>query len=363
MVSQFTITKLVSSLALSALVSSAAFAAPRYEFNSEEAAFTSAELRTQVSNHKAFHPAGDRVAVTVNFSNASYANARVPAWLTDASNPDLSFLRVTRDGVALPYQGAIAKRIALEKQAHIELQPGESFNVSYNVEGAFDMSQGGVYEVSFVGSDKHIVGGRSFDSMPAALWVEADSARSLAIDLRQAEEKLGTSTYAASCSASQQSGLATALNSAVTYANNAVSYLAATPSSSKTRYVTWFGSVTTSRWNTVKTHFANIKSTFDTKNMSFDCGCTDSGTFAYVYPTQPYKVYLCGAFWSAPNTGTDSRAGTLVHEVSHFSIVAGTADNVYGQAGAKNLAISNPKKAVNNADSHEYFAENTPFQN
>ena len=36
---------------------------------------------------------------------------------------------------------------------------------------------------------------------------------------------------------------------------------------------------------------------------------------------------------------------------------------VYGQAGAKNLAISNPTNALDNADNHEYFAENTPFQN
>ena len=38
----------------------------------------------------------------------------------------------------------------------------------------------------------------------------------------------------------------------------------------------------------------------------------------------------------------------------------GTDDYVYGQTGAKNLAISNPAQAVMNADSHEYFVENTP---
>ena len=81
-----------------------------------------------------------------------------------------------------------------------------------------------------------------------------------------------------------------------------------------------------------------------------------------MYPTQPYKIYLCGAFWSAPLTGTDSRAGTLVHEMSHFNVVAGTDDWAYGQTAAKALAISDPVKAVDNADSHEYFAENTPSQ-
>jgi peptidyl-Lys metalloendopeptidase len=37
---------------------------------------------------------------------------------------------------------------------------------------------------------------------------------------------------------------------------------------------------------------------------------------------QPYRVCLCGAFWAATNTGTDSLPGTLKHETSHFSVVA-----------------------------------------
>jgi peptidyl-Lys metalloendopeptidase len=82
-----------------------------------------------------------------------------------------------------------------------------------------------------------------------------------------------------------------------------------------------------------------------------------------VYPTQPYRIYVCNAFWNAPNTGTDSKAGTLVHEMSHFNVVAATDDHAYGQTAAKNLAISSPTKALDNADSHEYFAENTPAQN
>ena len=49
--------------------------------------------------------------------------------------------------------------------------------------------------------------------------------------------------------------------------------------------------------------------------------------------------------------------------MSHFTVVAGTNDNAYGQTACKKLAQKNPRKAVDNADSHEYFAENTPFQN
>ena len=59
-------------------------------------------------------------------------------------------------------------------------------------------------------------------------------------------------------------------------------------------------------------------------------------------------------------TGTDSKAGVVIHEVSHFNVVAGTDDLAYGQTAAKKLK---PRRAIRNADSHEYFAENTPYQN
>ena len=52
--------------------------------------------------------------------------------------------------------------------------------------------------------------------------------------------------------------------------------------------------------------------------------------------------------------------GTIIHELSHFNVIAGTDDFAYGHTAAKQLALSNPAQARLNADSHEYFAENTP---
>ena len=50
-----------------------------------------------------------------------------------------------------------------------------------------------------------------------------------------------------------------------------------------------------------------------------------------------------------------------MHELSHFPQIGGTSDFAYGQTVASNLASNNPNNAVLNADSIEYFAENTPF--
>ena len=193
------------------------------------------------------------------------------------------------------------------------------------------------------------------------------------------------------CSSSQRSALKTAAAYANTYAASALAYLQQHASSAATPgYETWFGAYTPAHHALVQTHFARIGS-HNYTGFAYDCStCTDPGTFAMVDPGEPGTVYLCGAFWDAPTTGTDSQAGTLIHEVrlslssrflllwffailrsgadgqvdfaqaSHFTANGGTDDYVYGQDGAESLARSDPGEAVMNADSHEYFAENHP---
>ncbi|QRW27668.1 peptidyl-Lys metalloendopeptidase [Rhizoctonia solani] len=161
------------------------------------------------------------------------------------------------------------------------------------------------------------------------------------------------------CSTTRQSQIATAVTSANSYVSAATSYLNGI-SSGTTRYTTWFGTYSSSRASTVRSHFSAIGT--DASSTTYDCSTCTSSAYAYVYANQPGRVYLCSAFWSAPNTGTDSRAGTIVHEQSHFTVNGGTQDIVYGQSGARSLASSSPDRAIQNADSHEYFAENNPAQ-
>jgi len=166
------------------------------------------------------------------------------------------------------------------------------------------------------------------------------------------------------CDASQQSLIAAARTNASTYAGGSITYLNGhTYSTAGSRYTTWFGAKDQGRYATVSGHYPAIKNVFDTQAMTFYCNCHQKNTYAYVYPNRHYEVHLCGAFWTAPATGTDSKAGTLVHETSHFDNVAATDDWAYGKSACQSLATSDPVKAVNNADSHEYFAENTPALN
>jgi peptidyl-Lys metalloendopeptidase len=238
-----------------------------------------------------------------------------------------------------------------------------------------------MYEVRFIGRLEQSYGERAegnrmrIDAVQSVkiaaptsyLWVDGDQARLAHEEMLKAygpTEWSGDVDAAigyTSCSTSQKNALPSALSQALSYATNGSNYLNA--GTAGARYTTWFGTYDSSRYSTVKSHFANIKSALGTQPIAFDCSCTESGTYAYVYPTQPYKIYVCGAFWAAPNAGTDSRGGTIVHETSHFDVVANTDDLAYGQTAAKSLARKSPAKAIRNADSHEYFGENTPAQN
>jgi hypothetical protein len=81
------------------------------------------------------------------------------------------------------------------------------------------------------------------------------------------------------------------------------------------------------------------------------------GIFAFVHPTDPTKVFLDRQFVLAPALGTNSRAGTITHEMSHFTIAGGTKDHAYGTDKCRALAKTNPALALTNADNFEYYVE------
>ncbi len=316
---------------------------------------------------------------TVQFSmvNASAAPVHLLRWQTPLDGVTSDLFTVERDGVAVTYVGPLYKRSAPRKQDYIELAPGESRTVTIDLSAYYDMRLGGQYTVRYArdadsvlleaeqAAKAGVAATMSIDSETAVLWVDGtpDALDAVAADTAAQGDfgLMAASNSFVGCSNTRKTQLSTARNSALSYATNAKSYLDAGKRGS--RYTWWFGRYASGRYSTVRTHYTNIKNALSGQPYTFDCSCTDSGTYAYVYPTQPYRVYLCGAFWAAPNTGTDSRAGTLVHETSHFNVIAGTDDWGYGQSAAHSLATSNPSRAVDNADNHEYFAENTPARN
>jgi peptidyl-Lys metalloendopeptidase len=330
--------------------------------------------------------AGEDVRLTVTLHNSSNKPQRILRWYTPADGLQEDLFDISVNGQEAAYTGKRVKRQAPSAQDYISLRPGESRQYQVELTAAYDLPQSGNYQIEYhvealalhaavpkLTPQQQLQAEQMLVDTPVPALRSDAIYRQIDVDTNTARDiqwpalvtLAGSVSYAANCSSSRRTSIAGALTAAKNYATGSYNYLSTYPSASRAnsaRYKTWFGSYTSSRWSTVSSNFNKINNALHNQPLQFDCGCTDS-YYAYVYPNQPYKIYLCSAFWSAANTGTDSKAGTIVHETSHFTVVADTDDIAYGQTAAKSLALSNPAQAVKNADSHEYFAENTPAQN
>lgn len=310
------------------------------------------------------------VRVNLTLTNTGDQPIRLLKWQLPGSEEAPLFV-VERDGQKVSYEGALIKRAAPTDKDFQLLKAGQSLMLQAEVSGLYDMSVQGQYQIRYqlptVALEAKAAKAKqaqASESNTVTLWVEGVSDERLqakAAPLADPQAVTASVSFTGRCTNTQKTDILAALDAAGSITNNSTGYLAVDKPSGQ-RYRSWFGAYDASRWDQAETQFSKIKDAIDNKPLTFDCGCKQS-YFAYVYPDQPYKVYLCKSFWTAPVTGTDSRAGTIVHELSHFNVVAGTDDLGYGQANARNLASTEPQKALNNADNHEYFAENTPSEN
>jgi peptidyl-Lys metalloendopeptidase len=305
-------------------------------------------------------------AVTVRWSlaNDGADEVQVLRWRTPIGGFDGDLFEVRVNGHEATYLGKVVKWGAPRPEDFVRIPAGGAVTATFDLAAAYDMSEAGVYTVRYRAELLDFQGVRvakgaaqvgPVRAWEAVLQIEdrGEPRRPLTDDLVASWGEAKTPAYVA-CSGSQQNGLSAALGIAETASTESRNHLTSTAPDS--RYTTWFGAYDASRYSTVTDHFTKIASAFTNQVVTFHCDCTDS-SYAYVYPTQPYNIWVCNAFWAAPAKGTDSRGGTLVHEMSHFNVTAGTNDYAYGQTAAKKLAQKTPRKAIANADNHEYYAE------
>ncbi len=305
-------------------------------------------------------------AVTMRWSlqNEGLDAVGVLRWRTPLQGFDTDLFEVRVNGHEVAYLGRVVKYGAPAAGDFVRIPAGGAITAIIDLAAAYDMSEPGVYTVRYRGDLLDFQGVRVAKNAAApgpvrtyesALQIEdrGEPRHRSAVDFGSLFGDARTPGYVA-CNSGQQSALGTALGNAETASGESLTWLNGHVGDS--RYTTWFGAYDAGRYATVTDHFTKIKGAFTNQTVTFHCDCTSSA-YAYVYPTQPYNIWLCNAFWNAPAKGTDSKAGTLIHEMSHFNVVASTNDNAYGQTACKKLAQKQPRKAVDNADSHEYYAE------
>lgn len=323
------------------------------------------DVKVELSAASSVVAAEEGVLLHLTFTNVSAHPVRIIGYLAPDGELEEDMFDVRRGTDGSEFIGPHYKRPAPVSEDFVVLGPGKSLSRTADLNGFYDLTQTGDYSVRYMVEVKPTgAAGQAVKiaSNDVSLWIEGRAnpvhGSSAAAPSGGEIQGVTSSVTFNKCTVAQQDTVLQGLDAAATMATGAANYLGQNPSATP-RYTTWFGTYSSGGWNTAKSHFTNIKSTLDTQTMSFDCGCKKR-YYAYVYPNQPYNIYLCSVFWNAPLTGTDSKGGTIIHETSHFTVVAGTDDYAYGQTNAKALANSDPSKALFNADSHEYFAENTP---
>jgi peptidyl-Lys metalloendopeptidase len=313
-------------------------------------------LSARIESDKAFLADTEAAVVRVTLRNDGAQDLSVLRWQTPLRGVESDLFDVRLDGQSVSYTGRLYKRPAPTAEDYLRLAPGTSATVEVDLSRYYDMSRTGEYSVHY--------GVPEVESNVLWLAVERSEQTRLLRALARKQPRLATGEILdpdfVSCSVSQQSDLYDALDGGEYLSAKAYNYLRTVPVNKRKKnaaYKTWFGRYTASRYSTAMQIYANVYTVFSDYTVTFHCDCDEEDTYAYVYPDQPFEIYLCGLFWDSPTIGTDSQAGTLIHETSHFDIVAGTDDYVYGQSACKKLASKDPNRAVFNADNYEYFAE------
>jgi peptidyl-Lys metalloendopeptidase len=330
--------------------------------------------------------AGDEAPMLrYTLDNTGRESLHVLRWQTPLAGIEHDILEVTLDGKPVPYSGKLIKRAAPQPADYVEIKPGETLTVVFDPSASYDMTPSGDYTIRYrtsltdvkIGDAKAavvIVSREAIESNEVGFFYEGlpqsggeSATKAVDCNAKPCHPKCppnpelcggdpggDPAVEFVNCTSQQQGKALTAVDNATIMSAASKNDLA---DGSSPLYSTWFGAYKANRYNTVKGNFNAIADAF--QNETITINCTDAGLpyYAYVYAGSPYEIYVCYYFFHAPNVGRDSAAGTLVHEMSHFNVVAGTVDYVYGEANAMWLAQTDPRKATKNADNYEYFAE------
>ncbi len=336
-------------------------------------------IMTDISHASASLPAGVEVSISIDQQSLSvddqiWATVRY----TNVSNSQVALLKretalgggmtedlvsIIYEGVELKYTGMHVKRLAPIATDYVYLEPGQSASEKIDLLRSYPINYKGDYSITLRDSGEHS-DSSAHAKASAAITINLDEDRLVRVFKRTPRFQ--------NCSAGQQSEIDAALTSAERIANEASFALQNTPVAlrpNSARYTEWFGAFSAARYAQVQLGMSRIASATTNQTIGFNCDCSNqpgvdpSRTFAFVFPSDAFNMTLCDVFFLVPREGTDSKSGTIVHEISHFNIVAATDDfsSALDQRGSRNLANSSPASAIRNANAFEYFAENTPF--
>jgi len=262
---------------------------------------------------------------------------------------------VLLNGQPVPYIGARVKYADPTFLDYLILASNETITVPIVLHNLYDFTKPGSYKIQFQSHVWDYVNEADFMRIPRAriYFAPSEIIASNAVIIRTNDPLLPQAVVPYPCSTSERNII---LDAAASLRSPLIGGAVNVINQGNTAtYREWFGAYVGSRWQIAEEVIRYIQ-----QNTVVAYQCDDrAGVYAYVYPSDTtHTIYLCQAFWSANKIGGfDTQAGTLLHELSHFNNIGATGDHAYGTGACRNLAISSPARAVNNADSFEYFGE------
>jgi peptidyl-Lys metalloendopeptidase len=317
----------------------------------------SAEAQTAGVSLRLTQASGRSASLHYALTNHSSQVVHVLRWKTPLENASDKLFTVRKGDREIPYKGAFGKRVAPPTgDDYVALEPGAELSAEVDLSKTYDLSQGGTFKVNCIVPAQTLVS--EADTVP----VDVDTSVTIEVDETEestSHDDLGSSEQAitfSGCSTSMKNTLNGVRALAGVLAGNGLSAFRANPWS--VRAQRWFNNPFYAG-ATVDWFLEHIAIRLAVENYQFICDNGHPSCNGFLARAQGTNtVRICAGFWGLPSSGQDSKAGTLLHELSHFD---GTGDFAYGPQASYDLAVWDPWTAASNADNYEYFYEDVIF--
>ena len=278
----------------------------------------------------------------------------------------------------LEYEGPYVYQAPLTLDDFILINAGESIKTIIQVNDAFSFSFDDVYSIEYTGSLYYLPKNRmemevgigniinvelNEISFSKSVSIELEGVSSFAAPIQFREEievKEEDIVHVESCSSAGFIGGTGGERENTTKAHRELceGAINAEDRVRKDRlYKTWFGRYSRRRASRVREVYWDIETGLYYHNVSYyirPSRCR-SNWYAYTYYGSD-TVYLCDAYFQEPvycRTDGNSMEGTLVQMWSYA--IGYTRNYAYGERNVKKLAKRYPWKAVNNADTYDFY--------
>jgi peptidyl-Lys metalloendopeptidase len=315
---------------------------------------------------------GEPIDVTFELHNPTGQDYSLLVWDTPLERWDREvgrYVKISHGNRDLAYQGRVVRRSGTPgARSYRTVHAGETVRETVDLSTAFAFTEPGTYTVTLDSRIRDAVPGAAPSGRASIQFTghELDAAAAtfellpggqprptITATLRQNDSKAALKAKFRHMSDSQERDVRNTIPKADRYVDKAIDVLHDDPRSD--RYKKWFGKWNDHRYDQVSSIFRRID--HDADDATYDGACDDEDIYAYVRSDYPDHIWLCAGFWDLPLTGIDSKAGTIVHEESHFDVNGGTQDYAYGTENCMELARHDPNTAIANADNYAFFVE------